>query len=215
MEIKTDQITELLKKQLEKYDNDIDVSEVGEIIEVGDGVARASGLENVMSSELVELPNGVFGMALNLEEDNVGLVLFGDTRLVKEGDIAKRTGKVVEVPVGKEMLGRIVNPLGQPIDGKGPINTSESLPVERKALGVMARSPVNQPLQTGIKAIDSMVPIGRGQRELIIGDRQTGKTAVAIDAIINQKHSHSTDAPVYCVYVAIGQKASTVASLVS
>ena len=215
MEIKTDQITELLKKQLEKYDNDIDVSEVSEIIEVGDGVARASGLENVMSSELVELPNGVFGMALNLEEDNVGLVLFGDTRLVKEGDIAKRTGKVVEVPVGKEMLGRIVNPLGQPIDGKGPINTSESLPVERKALGVMARSPVNQPLQTGIKAIDSMVPIGRGQRELIIGDRQTGKTAVAIDAIINQKHSHSTDAPVYCVYVAIGQKASTVASLVS
>ena len=215
MEIKTNQVTELLKKQLEKYDNDIDVSEVGEIIEVGDGVARASGLENVMSSELVELPNGVFGMALNLEEDNVGLVLFGDTRLVKEGDIAKRTGKVVEVPVGKEMLGRIVNPLGQPIDGKGPINTSESLPVERKALGVMARSPVNQPLQTGIKAIDSMVPIGRGQRELIIGDRQTGKTAVAIDAIINQKHSHSTDAPVYCVYVAIGQKASTVASLVS
>jgi len=215
MEIKTDQITELLRKQLEKYDNDIDVSEVGEIIEVGDGVARASGLENVMSSELVELPNGVFGMALNLEEDNVGLVLFGDTRLVKEGDIAKRTGKVVEVPVGEEMLGRIVNPLGQPIDGKGPINTSESLPVERKALGVMARSPVNQPLQTGIKAIDSMVPIGRGQRELIIGDRQTGKTAVAIDAIINQKHSHSTDSPVYCVYVAIGQKASTVASLVS
>ena len=215
MEIKTDQVTELLKKQLEKYDNDIDVSEVGEIIEVGDGVARASGLENVMSSELVELPNGVFGMALNLEEDNVGLVLFGDTRLVKEGDIAKRTGKVVEVPVGKEMLGRIVNPLGQPIDGKGPIATTESLPIERKALGVMARSPVNQPLQTGIKAIDSMVPIGRGQRELIIGDRQTGKTAVAIDAIINQKHSHSTDAPVYCVYVAIGQKASTVASLVS
>ena len=215
MEIKTDQVTELLKKQLEKYDNDIDVSEVGEIIEVGDGVARASGLENVMSSELVELPNGVFGMALNLEEDNVGLVLFGDTRLVKEGDIAKRTGKVVEVPVGKEMLGRIVNPLGQPIDGKGPINTTESLPIERKALGVMARSPVNQPLQTGIKAIDSMVPIGRGQRELIIGDRQTGKTAVAIDAIINQKHSHSTDEPVYCVYVAIGQKASTVASLVS
>ena len=215
MEIKTDQITELLKKQLEKYDNDIDVSEVGEIIEVGDGVARASGLENVMSSELVELPHGVFGMALNLEEDNVGLVLFGDTRLVKEGDIAKRTGKVVEVPVGKEMLGRIVNPLGQPIDGKGPINTSDSLPVERKALGVMARSPVNQPLQTGIKAIDSMVPVGRGQRELIIGDRQTGKTAVAIDSIINQKHSHSTDAPVFCVYVAIGQKASTVASLVS
>ena len=215
MEIKTDQITALLKEQLEKYDNSVDVSEVGEIIEVGDGVARASGLENVMSSELVELPNDVFGMALNLEEDNVGLVLFGETRLVKEGDIAKRTGRVVEVPVGKEMLGRVVNPLGQPLDGKGPINSSSTLPIERKALGVMARSPVNEPLQTGIKAIDSMVPIGRGQRELIIGDRQTGKTAVAIDAIINQKYTHETDDPVYCVYVAIGQKASTVASLVS
>jgi len=215
MEIKTDQITALLKEQLEKYDNAIDVSEVGEIIEVGDGVARASGLENVMSSELVALPNDVFGMALNLEEDNVGLVLFGETRLIKEGDIAKRTGRVVEVPVGKEMLGRVVNPLGQPLDGKGPINSSTTLPIERKALGVMARSPVKEPLQTGIKAIDSMVPIGRGQRELIIGDRQTGKTAVAIDAIINQKYTHETDAPVYCVYVAIGQKASTVASLVS
>ena len=215
MEIKTDQITALLKEQLEKYDSAIDVSEVGEIIEVGDGVARASGLENVMSSELVELPNDVFGMALNLEEDNVGLVLFGETRLIKEGDIAKRTGRVVEVPVGKEMLGRVVNPLGQPLDGKGPINSSSTLPIERKALGVMARSPVKQSLQTGIKAIDSMVPIGRGQRELIIGDRQTGKTAVAIDAIINQKYTHETDAPVYCVYVAIGQKASTVASLVS
>ena len=215
MDIKTDQITNLLKEQLKKYNNDIDVSEVGEIIEVGDGVARASGLENVMSSELVELPNDVFGMALNLEEDNVGLVLFGETRKVKEGDIAKRTGKVVEVPVGREMLGRVVNPLGQPLDGKGPINSSESLPVERKALGVMSRSPVNEPLQTGIKAIDSMVPIGRGQRELIIGDRQTGKTAVAIDAIINQKNTQDTDTPVFCVYVAIGQKASTVASLVS
>ena len=215
MDIKTDQITDLLKKQLEKYNNDIDVAEVGEIIEVGDGVARASGLENVMSSELVELPNDVFGMALNLEQDNVGLVLFGDTTKVKEGDIAKRTGKVVEVPVGKEMLGRVVNPLGQPLDGKGPINSIKSLPVERKALGVMARSPVNEPLQTGIKAIDSMVPIGRGQRELIIGDRQTGKTAVAIDAIINQKNIQNSDSPVFCVYVAIGQKASTVASLVS
>ena len=215
MEIKTDQITALLKEQLEKYDSAIDISEIGEIIEVGDGVARASGLENVMSSELVELPNDVFGMALNLEEDNVGLVLFGETRLIKEGDIAKRTGRVVEVPVGKEMLGRVVNPLGQPLDGKGPINSSSTLPIERKALGVMARSPVKEPLQTGIKAIDSMVPIGRGQRELIIGDRQTGKTAVAIDAIINQKYTHETDAPVYCVYVAIGQKASTVASLVS
>jgi len=215
MEIKTEDITSLLKQQLKEFKVDLDVSEVGEVLMVGDGVARVSGLENVMSSELVELPNGVFGMALNLEEDNVGLVLFGDSRLVKEGDLAKRTGKVVEVPVGDEMLGRVVNPLGQPVDGKGPINAKESLPVERKALGVMARQPVTQPLQTGIKAIDSMIPIGRGQRELIIGDRQTGKTAIAIDAIINQKGSHESDSPVYCIYVAIGQKASTVASIVS
>ena len=214
MEIKTDQLTQLLREQIEKHDGSVDISEVGEVLEVGDGVARVSGLENVMSSELVELPNGVFGMALNLEEDNVGLVLFGESRLVKEGDLAKRTGRVVEVPVGDAMLGRVVNPLGQPIDGKGPINTEHSLPIERKALGVMARSPVNEPLQTGIKAVDSMIPIGRGQRELIIGDRQTGKTAVAIDAIINQKYTHSTDNPVYCIYVAIGQKASTVAALV-
>ncbi len=214
MEIKTDQLTQLLREQIEKYDGSVDISEVGEVLEVGDGVARVSGLENVMSSELVELPNGVFGMALNLEEDNVGLVLFGESRLVKEGDLAKRTGRVVEVPVGDAMLGRVVNPLGQPIDGKGPINTDHFLPIERKALGVMARSPVNEPLQTGIKAVDSMIPIGRGQRELIIGDRQTGKTAVAIDAIINQKYTHSTENPVYCIYVAIGQKASTVAALV-
>lgn len=153
-------------------------------------------------------------MALNLEEDNVGLVLFGETRLVKEGDLAKRTGRVVEVPVGPAMLGRVVNPLGQPIDGKGPIDTPHSLPIERKALGVMARQPVTEPLQTGIKAVDSMIPIGRGQRELIIGDRQTGKTAVAIDAIINQAYTHKTEKPVYCIYVAIGQKASTVAALV-
>jgi len=215
MEIKTDKLTQLLREQIEKYDGSIDISEVGEVLEVGDGVARVSGLENVMSSELVELPNGVFGMALNLEEDNVGLVLFGESRLVKEGDLAKRTGRVVEVPVGEAMLGRVVNPLGQPIDGKGPINTEHSLPIERKALGVMSRSPVNEPLQTGIKAVDSMIPIGRGQRELIIGDRQTGKTAVAIDAIINQKYTHKTDEPVYCIYVAIGQKASTVAALVN
>ena len=214
MEIKTDKLTQLLREQIEKHDGSIDISEVGEVLEVGDGVARVSGLENVMSSELVELPNGVFGMALNLEEDNVGLVLFGESRLVKEGDLAKRTGRVVEVPVGEAMLGRVVNPLGQPIDGKGPIDTEHSLPIERKALGVMARSPVNEPLQTGIKAVDSMIPIGRGQRELIIGDRQTGKTAVAIDAIINQKYTHKTDDPVYCIYVAIGQKASTVAALV-
>ena len=214
MEIKTDQLTQLLREQIEKFDGSVDISEVGEVLQVGDGVARVSGLENVMSSELVELPNGVFGMALNLEEDNVGLVLFGESRLVKEGDLAKRTGRVVEVPVGEAMLGRVVNPLGQPLDGKGPINTEDSLPIERKALGVMARSPVNEPLQTGIKAVDSMIPIGRGQRELIIGDRQTGKTAVAIDAIINQKYTHGTDDPVYCIYVAIGQKASTVAALV-
>ena len=215
MEIKTEEITSLLKQQLQKYQVELDVSEVGEVLMVGDGVARVSGLENVMSAELVELPNGVFGMALNLEEDNVGLVLFGESRLVKEGDLAKRTGRVVEVPVGPEMLGRVVNPLGQPIDGKGPINAKESLPVERKALGVMARQPVKEPLQTGIKAIDSMIPIGRGQRELIIGDRQTGKTAIAVDTIINQKYTHDTDSPVYCIYVAIGQKASTVASIVS
>ena len=214
MDIHTDQLTQLLREQIEKFDGSVDVAEVGEVIEVGDGVARTSGLENVMSSELVELPNGVFGMALNLEEDNVGLVLFGETRLVKEGDLAKRTGRVVETPVGDAMLGRVVNPLGQPIDGKGPIDTSHSLPIERKALGVMARQPVKEPLQTGIKAIDSMIPIGRGQRELIIGDRQTGKTAVAIDTIINQQYTHKTDTPVYCIYVAIGQKASTVAALV-
>ena len=215
MDIKTDNITALLREQIAKFDLSVDVSEVGEVLEVGDGVARVSGLENVMSSELVELPNGVFGMALNLEADNVGLVLFGESRLVKEGDLAKRTGRVVEVPVGKATLGRVVNPLGQAIDGKGPINTNDHLPIERKALGVMARSPVSQPLQTGIKAVDSMIPIGRGQRELIIGDRQTGKTAVAIDAIINQKNTHDGDEPVYCIYVAIGQKASTVATIVA
>ena len=215
MEIKTEEITSLLKQQLDDYKIDIDVSEVGEIISVGDGVARISGLRNVMSSELVELPNDVFGMALNLEEDNVGIVLFGDSRHVKEGDLAKRTGKVLEVSVGKELLGRVVNPLGQSIDGKGTINSEHSLPVERKALGVMQRQPVTEPLQTGIKSVDSMIPIGRGQRELIIGDRQTGKTAIAIDAIINQKVTQDTDSPVYCIYVAIGQKASTVASIVS
>ena len=199
MEIKTENIAALLKEQIKKFDLTVDVSEVGEVIEIGDGVARVSGLEKVMSSELVELPNGVYGMALNLEDDNVGVVLFGESSHVKEGDLAKRTGKVVEVPVGNAMLGRVVNPLGQPIDGKGAIETKDFLPIERKALGVMSRSPVNQPLQTGIKAVDSMIPIGRGQRELIIGDRQTGKTAVAVDAIINQKYTHDTDSPVYCI----------------
>ena len=215
MDIKTDEIRDLLIKEIEKFDVSVNVAEVGEVIEIGDGVARVNGLENVVSSELVELPNNVFGMALNLEATNVGLVLFGESHLVKEGDIAKRTGKVVEMPVGEAMLGRVVDPLGRPIDGKGPIATSEKLPIERKALGVLDRQPVKEPLQTGLKAIDSMVPIGRGQRELIIGDRQTGKTAIAIDAIINQKSTHNGDSPVYCIYVAIGQKASTVAQVVA
>ncbi|MBC8479067.1 MAG: F0F1 ATP synthase subunit alpha, partial [FCB group bacterium] len=215
MVIKTDELTSLLSKELEAFKVDFDVAEVGEVIMVGDGVARVSGLENVMSSELVELPNGVFGMALNLEEDSVGIVLFGESRLVKEGDLARRTGRIVEVPVGDALLGRVVNPLGHPIDGKGEIKSDQTLPIERKALGVMARQPVKEPLQTGIKAIDSMIPIGRGQRELIIGDRQTGKTAIAIDTIINQKLTHSTKSPVFCIYVAIGQKASTVARVVA
>jgi len=215
MKIKTEEIRSLLLKQIEKFDVEIDVSDVGEVLEVGDGVARVSGLENVMSAELVELPNDVFGMALNLEEDNVGVVLFGETRLVREGDIVKRTGKVVEVGVGPEMLGRVVNPLGHAVDGKGIIKTKNTLHIERKALGVMQRQPVVEPLQTGLKAIDSMIPIGRGQRELIIGDRQTGKTAIALDTIINQKYTHKTDSPVYCIYVAIGQKASTVARVVA
>jgi len=215
MDFKTDEIVSILKKQLDTHNADIDISEVGEIIYIGDGVARVSGLENVMSSELVELPNEVFGMALNLEEDSVGIVLFGDSSLVKEGDIAKRTGKIVEVPIGEELLGRVVNPLGQPIDGKGSINSSKTYPVERKALGVMQRQPVVEPLQTGLKSIDSMIPIGRGQRELIIGDRQTGKTAIAIDTIINQKENFEAGTPVYCIYVAVGQKASTVARVVT
>ena len=215
MAIKTEEITSLLKQQLKEFQVDLDVAEVGEVIMVGDGVSRVSGLENVMSSELVELPNGVFGMALNLEEDNVGLVLFGASSKVKEGDLAKRTGKVVEVPVGDGILGRVVNPLGHTMDGKGEIKTDQSLPIERKALGVLQRQPVVEPLQTGLKPIDSMIPIGRGQRELIIGDRQTGKTAIAIDTIINQKYTHETETPVYCIYVAIGQKASTVARVVA
>ena len=214
MDIKTNQIGDLLRDQIKNIDDNVDVNEVGEVLESGDGVAITSVLGNVMSSELVEFPNNVFGMALNLEEENVGVVLFGDSSLVKEGDTVKRTGKVVEVPVGKELLGRVVNPLGVPMDGKGPIKAKHSLQIERKALGVMQRFPVKEPLQTGLKSIDSMIPIGRGQRELIIGDRQTGKSAIATDTIINQKATHSGDSPVYCIYVAIGQKASTVAKLV-
>ncbi|HNW58115.1 MAG TPA: F0F1 ATP synthase subunit alpha [bacterium] len=209
MEIRPEEITSVLKKQIEQFEKHIDVEQVGEVLQVGDGIARVYGLENVMSMELVEFPNGVFGMALNLEEDNVGCVLFGEDSLIKEGDIAKRTGRVVEVPVGPELLGRVVNPLGQPLDGKGPINAKAFSPIERKALGVAQRQGVKEPLQTGIKAIDSMIPIGRGQRELIIGDRQIGKTALVVDTFINQK-----DTDVVCIYVAIGQKASTVARVV-
>ena len=215
MEINTQEISSILKEKLNEYKADIDVAEVGEVRTVGDGVARIHGLENVLSSELLEFPNNVMGMALNLEEDEVGAVLFGDSRLVKEGDLVKRTGKVVEIGVGKEFLGRVISPLGEPVDGKGEIKFTETLPVERKAKGVISRHPVHEPLQTGLKAVDAMIPIGRGQRELIIGDRQTGKTAVAIDAIINQKETHNTDKPVYCIYVAIGQKESTVARVVA
>ena len=213
-DIRTDEIAKLLQTELSKLELSIDVAEIGEVIMVGDGIARVTGLENVMVSELVELPNGVVGMAMNLEEDEVGLVLFGNTSLVKEGDQVKRTGKVVQIGVGDAVLGRVLSPIGRPMDGKGEIKASETYPVERKALGVLQRQPVKEPLQTGIKAIDSMIPIGRGQRELIIGDRQTGKTAIAIDTIINQKDTHKGDSPVYCIYVAIGQKASTVARVV-
>ncbi len=215
VEFDAGKITELLKEQLDAFDVELDVAEVGEVIMVGDGVARVHGLDNVMASELVEFPHDVFGMALNLEEDNVGLVLFGESQLVSEGDLARRTGRVVEIGVGKAMLGRVVNPLGQPIDGRGDIEPEESMHIERKAPDVISRLPVKKPLQTGLKAIDSMTPIGRGQRELIIGDRQTGKTAIALDTIINQKATHETDSPVYCIYVAIGQKASTVVTAVA
>jgi F-type H+-transporting ATPase subunit alpha len=209
MEIRPEEITSIIKKQIESFETSIELEEVGQVVQVGDGIARVYGLEKVMASELVEFPGGLYGMTLNLEEDNVGCVLFGEDTHVKEGDAAKRTGRIMEIPVGEEMLGRVINPLGQPIDGKGPIKAAKNMPIERKALGVIQRQPVKEPLQTGIKAIDSMIPIGRGQRELIIGDRQTGKTAVVIDAIINQKN---TD--VYCIYVAIGQKASSVAKVV-
>ncbi len=209
MEIRPDEITSIIRQKIESFEHTVDVEEVGEVIQIGDGIARVYGLEKVMAGELVEFPNGVFGMALNLEEDNVGCILFGSDTLVSEGDVAKRTGRIIEVPVGEELLGRVVNPLGQPVDGKGPINTKKFSPVERKAVGVIYRQPVKEPLQTGLKAIDSMIPIGRGQRELIIGDRQTGKTAIAIDTIINQK-----DTDVVCIYVAIGQKGSTIAKVV-
>lgn len=209
MEVKANEISTILKRQIEQYEMTTDFEEVGEIIQVGDGIARVYGLENVMANELVEFPNDVFGMALNLEEDNVGCVLFGSDKYLKEGDRVKRTGKVMQVPVGEELMGHVVNPLGQPIDGKGPINAKNFLPIERKALGVVYRQPVKEPLQTGLKAIDSMIPIGRGQRELIIGDRQIGKSTIAIDTILNQKGQG-----VHCIYVAIGQKGSTISKVV-
>lgn len=209
MSIRPEEISSLIKQQIEQYKSDIEVVDVGTVIQVGDGISRVHGLENVMAGELLEFANGVMGMALNLEQDNVGVVILGPFTDIREGDQVKRTGRIMEVPVGEALLGRVVNPLGQPLDGAGPIQTNEFRPVESPAPGVIERKSVHEPMQTGIKAIDSMVPIGRGQRELIIGDRQTGKTAVAIDTIINQKGKD-----VICIYVAIGQKQSTVAGVV-
>src|SRR6184192_1666915 len=209
MEIKADEITKIIREQIEDYRGSVDVAEVGNVISVGDGIARVYGLEKAMSGELLEFPHGVMGLALNLEESQVGVVLLGDYTEIREGDQVRRTGRIMEVPVGEALVGRVVNALAQPIDGKGPIVTKDRTPVERLAPGVIDRQPVKEPLQTGLKAIDSMIPIGRGQRELIIGDRQTGKTALAIDTIINQKGQN-----VVCVYVAIGQKRSTVAQVV-
>ena len=209
MNLRPEEISSVIKEQIKNYSTKLEVSDVGTVIQVADGIARIHGLEKAMQGELLEFPGEVYGMVLNLEEDNVGAVLLGDTSAISEGDTVKTTGRVVEVPVGDALLGRVVNALGQPIDGKGPVETTKFRQIERVASGVIARKSVNTPLQTGIKAIDSMVPIGRGQRELIIGDRQTGKTAIAIDTIINQKGQN-----VKCIYVAIGQKASTVASIV-
>ena len=207
--MKPEQISKIIRSQIKHYQNAIEQSETGTVIMVGDGIARASGLDNCMAGELVQFENGEYGMAQNLEENSVSIVLLGSDAGIKEGGIVKRTGKVVSVPVGEALIGRVVNALGQPIDGKGPIDAAEYRPIESPAPGIIDRQPVKEPLQTGIKAIDSMIPIGRGQRELIIGDRQTGKTVIATDTIINQKGKD-----VICIYVAIGQKRSTVASLV-
>ena len=209
MDIKAEEISKIIREQIGSYAVNVDVAEVGSIISIGDGIARVHGVENAMAGEMLEFPHGVFGIALNLEEESVGAVLLGEFREIKEGDLVKRTGRIISVPVGEEMLGRVVNALGQPIDGKGPIATKQFSPIERLAPGVVDRMPVKEPLQTGLKAIDAMVPIGRGQRELIIGDRQTGKTAVAIDAVLNQKETG-----VICIYNAIGQKQSTIAQVV-
>jgi F-type H+-transporting ATPase subunit alpha len=209
MDIKAEEISKIIREQIGSFAVDVDVAEVGSIISIGDGIARVHGVDNAMAGEMLEFPHGVFGIALNLEEESVGTVLLGEFKEIKEGDPVKRTGRIISVPVGEELLGRVVNALGQPIDGKGPIVTKQFAPIERIAPGVVDRQSVKEPLQTGLKAIDAMVPIGRGQRELIIGDRQTGKTAVAIDAIINQK-----DTGVICIYNAIGQKQSTIAQVV-
>jgi F-type H+-transporting ATPase subunit alpha len=208
MEIRAEEISSIIQRQIAGYEAEIEIQEVGTVIAVGDGIARIYGLQNCMSQELIEFPNNVFGIAFNLEEDNVGAVILGETRKIKQGDTVKRTRRIIEVPIGESLIGRVVTPLGEPIDGKGPVDTSETGPMERMAPGIIARQPVSEPLQTGIKSIDSMIPIGRGQRELIIGDRQTGKTAIAVDAIINQKGKD-----VICIYVAIGQKESTVAQV--
>ena len=215
MQLKPEEISKVIRSQIKYYENAIQQNETGTILMVGDGIARASGLVNCMAGELLEFEDGNFGMAQNLEENSVSIVIFGSDENIGEGQTVKRTGKVVSVPVGDAMVGRVVNALGQPIDGTGPIDTKEFRPIESKAPGICERRSVYQPLQTGIKAIDSMIPIGRGQRELIIGDRQTGKTAIALDTIINQKSFYEAGNPVYCIYVAIGQKASTVATLVS
>ena len=209
MNIKADEISKIIREQIGSYAVDVDVAEVGSVVSLGDGIARVHGVENAMAGEMLEFPHGVFGIALNLEEESIGAVLLGEFKEIKEGDLVKRTGRIISVPIGEELLGRVVNALGQPIDGKGPIATKQFSPIERLAPGVVDRQGVREPLQTGLKAIDSMVPIGRGQRELIIGDRQTGKTAVALDAILNQK-----DTGVICIYNAIGQKQSTVAQVV-
>ena len=209
MDIKAEEISKIIREQIGSYAVDVDVAEVGSIITIGDGIARVHGVENAMAGEMLEFPHGVYGIALNLEEESVGAVLLGEFKEIKEGDLVKRTGRIISVPVGEALLGRVVNALGQPLDGKGPIVSKQFSPIERLAPGVVDRQPVREPLQTGLKAIDAMVPIGRGQRELIIGDRQTGKTAVAIDAILNQKNTG-----VICIYNAIGQKQSTVAQVV-
>src|ERR1035441_3000601 len=214
-EVKPAEVSAILREQLSNHKTASELEEVGTVLQVGDGIARIYGLGNVQSGELIEFENGLRGIVLNLEEDNVGAVLLGSSNNIKEGDVVKRTGKIASINVGEGMLGRVVDTLGTPIDGKGPI-TGETfeMPLERKAPGVIFRQPVNEPLQTGIKAIDAMIPIGRGQRELIIGDRQVGKTAVAIDTIINQKEFYDKGEPVYCIYVACGQKSSTVARIV-